>query len=271
MSKVVWDNAAYVSAATAAAIGVDTNDVIKLSKKGGGSIEIPVCIVPARRTTRSPCTSAGAAPHAGRYGGSPEHAADDRFAWQPNAYPIVQFHPNNGQIHGFDVYPLRNSDAMGFADGYIAEKTGKTYPLVTTHEHHTMEGRPIAIDTTLAEYKKTPDFPQWKSPDPKVLPLWTPVDYSTGHKWGMVIDLATCTGCNACVIACQAENNIAVVGKDQVSRGREMYWMRIDRYYIGDEADEPRSPTSRWPASTASRHPARTSARSTPRRTAPRG
>jgi Fe-S-cluster-containing dehydrogenase component len=111
--------------------------------------------------------------------------------------------------------------------------------LVGGDEHHTMEGRPIAIDTTLAEYKKTPDFPQWKSPDPKVLPLWTPVDYSTGHKWGMVIDLATCTGCNACVIACQAENNIAVVGKDQVSRGREMYWMRIDRYYIGDEADEP--------------------------------
>jgi molybdopterin-containing oxidoreductase family iron-sulfur binding subunit len=239
MSKVVWDNAAYVSAATAAAIGVDTNDVIKLSKKGGGSIEIPVCIVPGQADNSITVHLGWGRTHAGRYGGSPEHAADDRFAWQPNVYPIVQFHPNNGQIHGFDVYPLRNSDGLGFADGYIAEKTGKTYTLVTTHEHHTMEGRPIAIDTTLAEYKKTPDFPQWKSPDPKVLPLWTPVDYSHGHKWGMVIDLATCTGCNACVIACQAENNIAVVGKDQVSRGREMYWMRIDRYYIGDEADEP--------------------------------
>ncbi len=239
MSKVVWDNAAYISINTAKELGVDTNDVIKLGRPGGGSIEIPVCVVPGQADHSITLHLGWGRTNAGRYGGSPDHAADDRFAWKPNVYPIIQFHPDNGQIHGFDVYPLRTSDAQGFADGFTAEKTGKTYTLVTTHEHHTMEGRPIAIDTTLAEYKKTPDFPQWRSPDPKVLPLWTTVDYSKGHKWGMVIDLATCTGCNSCVIACQAENNIAVVGKDQVSRGREMYWMRIDRYYIGDEAAEP--------------------------------
>ncbi len=129
-------------------------------------------------------------------------------------------------------------------DGFKAGKTGKTYKLVTTHEHHSMEGRPIAIDATLEEFKKNPDFPEWKTaerpgtPDPKVLPLWTPQEY-TEHKWGMAIDLSMCTGCNACTVACQAENNIAFVGKDQVSRGREMYWIRIDRYFVGNEAADP--------------------------------
>ncbi|HJQ22328.1 MAG TPA: 4Fe-4S dicluster domain-containing protein, partial [Blastocatellia bacterium] len=92
--------------------------------------------------------------------------------------------------------------------------------------------RPLAIDSTLDEYRKTPNFPQYRSADPKVLPLWTDVDYS-GHRWGMTIDLTTCTGCNACVVACQAENNIPVVGREEVMHAREMHWLRIDRYYKG--------------------------------------
>jgi molybdopterin-containing oxidoreductase family iron-sulfur binding subunit len=102
-----------------------------------------------------------------------------------------------------------------------------------------MEEHPIAIEATLTKYKEQPNFPEYKSPDPVFAPLWETQDYSKGMQWGMVVDLNTCTGCSTCVIACQAENNVPVVGKEQVSRGREMHWFRIDRYYVGDNEDEP--------------------------------
>ena len=127
---------------------------------------------------------------------------------------------------------------MHFTDKVTLTKTGAKYDFTQTQEHHSMEGRPIAIDATLEEYKKTPNFPQFKSPDPKVLPLWKDVEYN-GHKWGMTIDLNSCTGCTACIVACVAENNIPAVGKDQVARGREMHWLRIDRYFVGKDEIDP--------------------------------
>jgi molybdopterin-containing oxidoreductase family iron-sulfur binding subunit len=102
-----------------------------------------------------------------------------------------------------------------------------------------MEGRPIALDATLDAYRAQPNFGQWGSPDRSAPPPWKAQDYSQGPQWGMVIDLNRCVGCSACVVACQAENNIPVVGKEQVARGREMAWLRIDRYYVGDDADQP--------------------------------
>jgi molybdopterin-containing oxidoreductase family iron-sulfur binding subunit len=103
-----------------------------------------------------------------------------------------------------------------------------------------MEGRPIAIDATLEEYREEPDFASYRSVDPvSTPPLWKQQDYSEGHKWGMAIDLSACTGCNACVVACQAENNIPAVGKLEVERGREMHWLRIDRYFVGDDENDP--------------------------------
>ena len=238
MNKLVWDNAAFISQTTAKALGVDTGDVIKLGKNGGGSLAIPVCVSPGQATTRSPCTSAGVAPTRAASAGTPSSPAKIASPSRSTSIRSSKFHANNGHARGFNAYPLRTSDAMGFADGFTATKTGQTYKLVTTHDHHSMEGRPIAIDTTLEDAKANPDFTREKSPDPKVLPLWTTVEYKE-HKWGMAIDLSTCTGCNACVIACQAENNIAIVGKDQVSRGREMSWMRIDRYFLGNDEIEP--------------------------------
>ncbi len=112
---------------------------------------------------------------------------------------------------------------------------------------------------TLDEYKKQAFFPMFPndgrkdldqhgkaiavrengSPDPNVDPLWPRVDYSKGHKWGMGIDLTSCTGCNACVIACQIENNVPAVGKEMIWRGREMHWLRIDRYFVGLDTNDP--------------------------------
>ncbi len=210
MTKICWDNAACISPATAKALGVESGDVLSLSRPGAGTVEIPAWILPGQADNTVTVNLGWGRAVTGRY----------------------------GKGVGFDVYPLRTSDALGFADGVKAQKTGKTWPLVQTQEHQSMEGRPIAIDTTLEDYKSHPNFAQFKTPDPKVLPLWKPVEYN-GHKWGMVIDLSSCTGCDACVIACQAENNIATVGKDQVERNREMYWIRIDRYFVGDDESNP--------------------------------
>jgi Fe-S-cluster-containing dehydrogenase component len=239
LSKLVWDNAAYVSPDTAKALGVVSNDVVRLGRDGGPSLEVPVFVLPGVAENCVSLHLGWGRTSSGRYGGLPERAGDDRYAAPAGIYPFAQQLPHNGAIRGFNAYAIRTSDALGFGDGFKATKIGKTYKLVTTHEHHTMEGRPIAIDANLEDFRKTADFPAWKTPDPKVLPLWDEQE-NVEHKWGMAIDLSTCTGCNSCTIACQAENNIAFVGKDQVSRGREMYWIRIDRYFVGDEAADPK-------------------------------
>ncbi len=112
------------------------------------------------------------------------------------------------------------------------EKTGKWESLATTQKHHDMQGRPIIKEATFEEYQKNP-----KAGNEENLHLpsmWSGHKYE-GYRWGMAIDLSACTGCSACMIACQAENNIAVVGEKQVKKGREMHWIRIDRYYSGSE------------------------------------
>jgi molybdopterin-containing oxidoreductase family iron-sulfur binding subunit len=114
--------------------------------------------------------------------------------------------------------------------------------LVTTQGHQVMEGRPLVREATLEEYRKEPDFAPEMVEHPPLATLYTDreYDFSQGYQWGMSIDLNTCIGCNACMVGCQSENNIAIVGKDEVDRGREMHWIRIDRYYVG-ETDDPRA------------------------------
>ena len=211
MTKLVWDNAALLSPGTAKALGAKNGQMLRLTK-GAASVEVPAWVVPGHADNSITLTLGWGRTAAGRYG--------------------------NGK--GFDVGAIRNSDGMSFTDGVGVEVLRETYNLVQTQTHDRMEGRPIAIDATLDEYKAEPDFASYRSVDPvSTPPLWKQQDYSTGHKWGMVIDLNGCTGCNACVIACQAENNIPTVGKIEVERGREMHWLRIDRYFVGDDENDP--------------------------------
>ncbi len=215
MTKVVWENVAIVSPKTAKDLGLKSGDMVEVTRDGA-RVELPAWVQPGQADGSIGLVCGWGRTRAGRYGSK----------------------------KGFDVYPLRTSDALGFGEGAV-KATGREWrdranlALTQTQEHHSMEGRPLAIDTTLDEYRAEPLFVTYKSPNPRTLPLWNKVDYSQVQKWGMNIDLNACTGCNACVIACQSENNIPTVGKEQVGRGREMYWLRIDRYFMGKDENEP--------------------------------
>jgi molybdopterin-containing oxidoreductase family iron-sulfur binding subunit len=113
-------------------------------------------------------------------------------------------------------------------------KTGRREPLALTQLHQTLEGRPIVKETTAAALRARPAIPHDGSERP--ISLWSEAD-AAEHRWGVSVDLTACTGCSACVIACQAENNVPVVGKDEVLRAREMHWLRIDRYHRGSDDD----------------------------------
>jgi len=131
---------------------------------------------------------------------------------------------------------VRTSGALwaAFAPSSAIRKTGEEYPLACTQYHFNMEGRQILATGTLEEYRKNPNFANEHAElPPQELSLYNGEAEFPYHrdKWAMAIDLNKCNGCNACVVACQSENNIPVVGKEQVMRGREMHWIRIDRYY----------------------------------------
>jgi len=217
MTKITWDNAALLSPGTASSLGLDDGDVVSLEIKGR-KVELPVYQLPGQAAGTVSVSLGYGRTGAGRVG--------------------------NGV--GSDLYPLRTTEEFHLATGAKIVKTGRTYPLSCTQDHHAIDDvgyhererrvGELIREGTLDEYEHHPDFAKHRVHVPPALPMWQAHEY-TGYKWGMTIDLNKCTGCNACVVACQAENNIPIVGKEQIGKGREMHWLRIDRYFTGDPAD----------------------------------
>ena len=141
---------------------------------------------------------------------------------------------------GFDMYSVRTTSALWFTNGVQIRSLGDTYKLATTQGYQTMDTpvgeRELVQAATLEKYREEPNFAKEGEP-PTDLTLYKPYDYKKEpYAWGMAIDMNSCVGCNNCILACQSENNIAVVGKEQVVKGRHMHWLRVDVYYEGDRA-----------------------------------
>jgi molybdopterin-containing oxidoreductase family iron-sulfur binding subunit len=228
ITKLSWDNAAHVSPATAQKLGVEMGDVIAI-ERGGRKVQAPVMVQPGQADDSITVSLGYGREKVGRVGAGT----------------------------GFNAYLIRMSDGLGFGSGYQVSKTGEKYPLVRTQEYDLQqepklvdfmpaEHRPLLREGTIEHFKKQPHFAQEMVEHPPLRSLYGDYDYSKGQQWAMAIDLNTCIGCNACTIACQAENNIAVVGKEEVARGREMHWIRLDRYYSGT-VEDPQSITAPIP------------------------
>ncbi|HVM97808.1 MAG TPA: 4Fe-4S dicluster domain-containing protein, partial [Candidatus Acidoferrales bacterium] len=204
VSKLTWDNAAFIGPRTAERLQLQTEDVVEI-KYDGRSLKAPVWVLPGH--------------------------ADD----------TVTIHLGYGRTRagrvaegaGFNAYKLRTSTAPWGGSNADLSKTGETYLLVSTQDHSSMDGRDLIRSGTLDEYRKHPSLAPESGEHAEKMSFYEERHYD-GNAWAMSIDLNACTGCNACVVACQSENNIAVVGKDQVGRGREMHWIRVDRYFSGD-------------------------------------
>ena len=219
ITKVVWNNPALIAPATAEELGVRSDDVVAI-KAGEREIELPALIVPGQ----APGTVAVAL-------GYGRTAAGE---------------VGNGV--GANAYALLATSGAFVVGGATVRRTGRRHVLATTQSHHIIDrvgqesmqkrSRQLVREANIEEFRRHPEFVHGEEHERKDVQLYDPpVSYGEGHQWGMAIDLNSCTGCSACVVACQAENNIPVVGEDQVRRGREMHWIRIDRYFQGEPDD----------------------------------
>jgi molybdopterin-containing oxidoreductase family iron-sulfur binding subunit len=205
ITRVTWDNPLLMSPAEAHARGLRDQDVARVEVQGR-SLELPVLRVPGMADGTLAILLGYGRRAAGRVGTGV----------------------------GFDAYALRSAATPDLVTGVGLTATGRRYLLAQTQEHGSMEGRSIVREATLEHYRREPKFAEESQP---LFSLWKEHEYKTRPQWGMVIDLNSCTGCNACVVACQSENNVPVVGKEQVRRGREMAWLRVDRYFTGEPAE----------------------------------
>ena len=223
LTKITWDNAALVSPKTAQTLTL-THDV---ASRGGEHGKVYSNVIDISISNSKVTAAAWILP-----------GQADGVVVLPLGYGRKKA-GYTGTNKGFDAYVVRTSDALWAVNAATSsvKKTGDDYPLACTQYHFQMEGRKILATGTLEEYKKNPAFAhEDDEKPPKELSLYKEFQYP-GYAWGMAIDLNNCNGCNACVVACQSENNIPVVGKDQVMRGREMHWIRIDRYYAALKTD----------------------------------
>jgi molybdopterin-containing oxidoreductase family iron-sulfur binding subunit len=228
ITKLVWDNAALVSPNTAWNLGV-THTV---AARGGEHGQIVSNVIDIALSSSKVTAAAWILP-----------GQADGVVVLPLGYGRSRA-GYTGTNKGFNAYAVRASNALWRATtgAESVKKTGAEYSLACTQYHFNVEGRKVMSAGTLEEYHKNPGFAhEGDEQPPKSLSLYKEFKYP-GYAWGMAIDLNNCNGCNACVVACVAENNIPVVGKDQVLRGREMHWIRIDRYYNASTAtNDPRT------------------------------
>ena len=235
VTKLTWDNAVLISPATARALGIKANNFGNfeaIAEKLGNPIDYDLVADLVELTDGTNTIEAAAIV-------APGHADD--------SLSIALGYGRKGvsalmESVGFDAYPLRKAASQRLSTGIKITKTGRTYPMAQTQEHRSMEGRDLVREGTVERYHEDPAFAQTMGMDahiPENISLYTHPAMTSAEQWGMTVDLNTCTGCNACVVACQAENNVPVVGKAQVRKNRDMAWIRIDRYFAGDEADDP--------------------------------
>jgi len=229
VSKLSWDNAALISPATASKLALKRGDMVSLTVDGR-SVEVGVFVLPGVADDVVAFTVGyGRGEVAGRWANA-----------DYNNYTVP--------AGGFNAYAVKGGE--WFASASVA-KTGASYDFVTTQEHGRLDPtvktpfgdvkysrRPHVQEATYAEFKEDPSFAQIEPLFP-LKSLFEEPNKRDGQQWGMTIDLNTCTGCNACTIACQAENNVQVAGKDRVAVGREMHWIRLDRYFTGEDENEP--------------------------------
>ena len=260
LTKITWDNVMAISPHLAAELGYDPTtkrsplsrilDFAKVSSRNANEFEMGREVAPIGELTLNGTKIRG-----------PVHI-------QPGIadYTVVvnlgygrEKVGRVGTGSGFSVYPLVHSASPGHANGAQLKLTEETYLVANTQEHWSMEGRALIREGNVEDFVKHPDFVekmgieahspsvyrnvedqslQWKALNqPRGNSAYETPTFGGAQQWGMSIDLNTCIGCAACVVACQSENNIPIVGKDQVTRGREMHWLRLDRYYSGGDLE----------------------------------
>lgn len=224
ITKATWDNYICVSKSFAKEKSLEQGDKVKLSTKTGVSIVLPILIQPGQTANTVSIALGYGRQNAGRVANNVGQ----------NAFPLINV------IDGFASY----------TGTCTIEKTGENAPIAQTQTHQTMMSRPIVQEASLSDYIKDPFAgrfrPMIKTSEgdkkPEDISIWDTKGLQThnynNHFWGLAIDLNSCTGCGSCVISCQAENNVPVVGKQEVINRREMHWIRIDRYYSSDNKED---------------------------------
>jgi molybdopterin-containing oxidoreductase family iron-sulfur binding subunit len=216
MTTLTWDNAALISPATATRLGLASEDLVEL-RLADRTLAAAVWVMPGH--------------------------ADDAITLSLGYGRSAAGRVGNGT--GFNAYALRTTGALWFGSGLEVRALGRRYPLAPTQSHFSLEGRDLVRVGTFEEFQQNPAFAQHGldeeegvgQADEITSPSLYPEYEYTGYAWGMAIDLTACIGCNACVVACDMENNIPTAGKEEVLRSREMHWLTVDRYYEGESAN----------------------------------
>lgn len=224
LTKITWQNAAILAPKTAKDLKVTIGDIVRI-ELNNQTIELPVYVLPGQAQQSIGLALGYGRTAAGHVGGDTSN----------NVPPV-----------GVNVSVLRAKGSTNFDSGAKVTATGRRMTLATTQDHHAIDtigmqeiaGRigELVREGTETQYAKHPDFAQHKVHHPPLESLWKERS-AEGHAWGMSIDLSRCIGCNACLVACQSENNVPIVGPVQIAKGREMHWIRVDRYFKTEDDD----------------------------------